>query len=326
MSGRRAACGALVSSVLCLAAIVTEAAAQEIRAGPILFRYWPGDARFAEALAAAAWPATFPALPSTVLDSGATVFLAPDELRFDSLTGARAPDWGAGVAYPDRGIIVLPAYASRRASPQDLPRVLRHELAHVALQRWLGALRSPRWFTEGYATWTAGQFDESAAWLLRLAFLTGRAPPLDSLVLDWPLQPTDARVAYLLSASAVAWLDERGGERTMRIFFERWRETGFERALFDVYGFTNATLEEYWSKTIRRRYGWLLFLAQSVVIWAITAVFVIVLFVIRRRRDRRKLAQLVATEPPDQPAWWNEPPLDGPPPDPPPPASGDSMR
>jgi hypothetical protein len=243
-----------------------------------------------------------------VLDSGATVFLAPDELRFDSLTGARAPDWGAGVAYPDRGIIVLPAYASRRASPQDLPRVLRHELAHVALQRWLGAVRSPRWFTEGYATWAAGQFDENAGWLLRLAFLTGRAPPLDSLALDWPMQPTDARVAYLLSASAIAWLDERGGERSLRLFFESWRENAsFERALFDVYGFTTATLEEHWSKSVRGRYGWLLFLGQSVVIWALTAVFVFVLFLIRRRRDRRKLAQLVATEPPDLPAYWNEP-------------------
>jgi hypothetical protein len=186
-----------------------------------------------------------------------------------------------------------------------MDRVLRHELAHVALQRYVGDFQVPRWFTEGYATWAAGQLDTNAGWLLRLAFLTGRAPPLDSLTLDWPTLTTDARIAYLLSASVIGYLHDNGGDRVMRVFLEHWREIGgFERALFDTYGLSFAQLEGYWSADVRRRYGWLTFAAQSVVIWAFTALLVIGMFVLRRRHNRERLARLRSMELPDDPEYW----------------------
>jgi hypothetical protein len=279
---------------------------QELRSGPLRFVFHPADERLAQALARSALITPLPVLPPDILaDSIVTVYLARDEAAFDSLTGGRAPEWGAGVAFPDAGIIVLPAYTSRRGGEIDLAGVLRHEIAHVALQRWLGGLRSPVWFTEGYATWAAGQLDAEAGWLLRLAFVTGRAPPLDSLALGWPAGAIDARVAYLLSASAVEFLHRGGGDRVMRIFMERWRSSGsFETALFEVYGYGLAQFESVWSKDVRRRYGWLRFLAQSTVVWTIIGIIVIALFIIRRRRDRRRLARLRETEPPDRPAYW----------------------
>ncbi len=163
----------------------------------------------------------------------------------------------------------------------------------------------PRWFTEGYATWAAGQLDVNAGWLLRLAFLTGRAPPLDSLTLDWPARTTDARIAYLLSASVLGYLHDNGGDRALRLFLGRWREDGrFERALFDTYGLGLAQLERYWSEYVRRRYGWLTFAAQSIVIWTFTGLLVAIMFMIRRRRDRARLERLRANEIPDDPEFW----------------------
>jgi hypothetical protein len=278
------------------------------RDGNIIIEYWPGSERMATALLASARNASaFPGLPPDVLAAGPAtrILLAPDEIRFDSITGGRAPDWGAGVALPSEGIIVLPAYNSPRGGTQDLRSVLRHELAHVALQRYLGGAQVPRWFTEGYAVWASGQFDESAGWILRSAFLLKRAPPLDSLTLDWPVNTTDARVAYLLSASAVEYLYANGGERALRIFLERWQQSSaMETALRQTYGLTLGQLERFWSQSVRRRYGWLLFFAQVTVIWTILTVLVLVLFLIRRRRDRRKMNNLRATELPDDPAWW----------------------
>src|SRR5690606_22708565 len=135
--------------------------------------------------------------------------LAPDAARFNELTGGRAPEWGAGVAIPDAGVVVLPGYNSARAATGRLPRILRHELAHVALHRHVAPSRVPRWFSEGYATWAAGQLDPEAGWMLRLAFLAGSAPPLDSLTIRWPAGQIDARIAYLLSASVIQYLHER---------------------------------------------------------------------------------------------------------------------
>ena len=296
------------------------AAAQqvEVRRGDVLIRHWPGQARLAQSLLPPERGLSFPGLPEDVLQRGSDiiVYLAPDEQRFDSLTGGRAPEWGAGVAFPQRGVIVVPGYVSSRTGTHELPRILRHELAHVALQRYLGDALVPRWFTEGYATWTAGQLDMDAGWQLRLALASRRAPTLDSLTLDWPLLSNDARIAYLLSASAMQYLQGLGNEGTLERFLEVWRGNGdFEASLREVYVISSPQFERLWRSHVKRRFGWLQVLAQTAFVWVIAAVLVIWLFIIRRRRDRRRLEELRASEPPDLPAYWLESAESEPPPE-----------
>lgn len=248
-----------------------------------------------------------PALPAGVLQEGLPfqVLLAPDASRFDRLTGGRVPEWGAGVAFPAAGLIVLPAYDSRRGPTHDLRRVLRHELAHVALGRYLAPVRPPRWFDEGYARWAAGEWNAEAAWKLRLAFAFGRAPPLDSLALDWPLRAQEAEVAYLLATTTVAYLVERGGERALAIFLARWREDGsLDRALRGTYGLTLSQFEEDWRREVKDDYGWAVFFSHSMVFWLFASLLLLMLFVVRRRRDRQRMDRLRETEPPDRPAYW----------------------
>jgi hypothetical protein len=300
--------------LLCTAtlAVVAPLAAQEgaVRSFDVVIHYWPGQERLARSLLPSAAALRFTGMPADILDRqrDVTVLLAPDPARWDSLTGGRAPDWGAGIALPAQGIVILPGYVSDRGGTHTLPVILRHELAHIALQRRIeGPI--PRWFNEGYATWTAGQFDADAGWMLRLAFLTNRAPPLDSLTLDWPLLSADARLAYLLSASAVRYLHSLGTPQTFERFLDVWAVSGsFEQALREVYVVATPQFERLWRAHVRRSYGWTQLIAQSMFVWLVITMFVLVLFVVRRRRDRRKLAALQETEPPDEPAYWAEPP------------------
>ncbi|HUG40476.1 MAG TPA: peptidase MA family metallohydrolase [Longimicrobiales bacterium] len=283
-----------------------------VTAGPVRIHFWPPQEalaiRTAERLEGTL---EFPGLPSGALGpDGVDVWLAPTPAHWDSLTGGAVPEWGAGVADPEQGLIVLPTYDWARTPPHALQTTLRHELAHVALQRWLGPARMPRWFTEGYAQWTAGEWTFESAWRLRLALFSDRTPPLDSLTLDWPAAEADARVAYLLSASAVAYLVDRSGERGLTVLLRRWRETtDFDRAFRATYGLTMGQFEEDWRAWVKKRFGWTVLLGQSAVFWGIVAVLLVVLFAIRRRRDRDRMARLRATEPPDDPAYW-EPPFD----------------
>jgi hypothetical protein len=307
----RAALAAVLLAVTAGAALVVHAQDGAVRSGDVVLRYWGGQDRLARSLLPDAGSVRFPGLPPDILDRGTDiiVFLAPDPTRFDSLTGGRAPEWGAGVALPQLGIIIIPGYVSDRTGTHQLPVILRHELAHVALQRHLGDADVPRWFTEGYATWAAGQFDDNEGWMLRLALLTGRAPPLDSLTLDWPLMVADARLAYMLSASATRYLVSLGRPDTFERFLDVWAESGsFEQALRQVYILSSPQFERLWRAHVRRHYGWLQIAAQTLFIWVLLSVLVLALFVIRRRRDRARMAQLRLNELPDQPAYWVDDP------------------
>src|SRR5690606_34429865 len=123
-------------------------------------------------------------------------------------------------AIPSQRLIILPAF--RRRDPFSDPVVtLRHELAHIALNAHIGR-PVPRWFDEGYATWVSGGWDERSGWQIRLALLRGQTPPLDSLRLNWPRDEAGARLAYLLSASAVRHLATSRGDRAFASFIEQW--------------------------------------------------------------------------------------------------------
>jgi hypothetical protein len=247
-----------------------------------------------------------PGLPPEV-PADVDVVLTHAREAFDELTGGAVPEWRAGVAIPTANLIVIPAGEGPSVVTGDGPRTLRHEWAHIGLHSHLGDLRVPRWFDEGYAQWAAGGFDAAEAWRLRVLLAIGQAPPMDSLTLRWPADLERARVAYLLAASAVAYLVEPSGERGLAAFLERWRaERSFDAALTLTFGVTPGQLEEDWKRHVRERYGWLVVLSHSTVFWLAVS-FVLLFFVgVRRRRNREKLARLRATEPPDDPAFWSE--------------------
>lgn len=254
-----------------------------------------------------------PGLPDSV-PSDVLAVLTHGPEAFDELTGGVVPEWRAGVAIPSANMLVIPAAEGRSLVDGEGRRTLRHEWAHLGLHAYLGVLRAPRWFDEGYAQWASGGFEAAEAWRLRVLLALGRTPPMDSLALRWPTAREEARTAYLLAASAVTYLLEPGGERGLEIFFERWRAQGsFDSALRMTFGVTTAQFEENWKRHVRARYGWLFVLSHSAVFWGILALVLLFMARIRRTRSREKLARLRATEPPDEPAYWNLPgPGEGP--------------
>ncbi len=253
----------------------------------------------------------FPALPDT-LPSGVSVYIAPNRPAFDSLAGGTVPEWGAGVALPSRGRIIMPGFGVQRTRGWDEARVLKHEWAHVALQQYLQGLRVPRWFDEGFSQWTSGGWAFTDGWRLRVAFAMGRAPPLDSLVLAWPRDRASAELAYLLSATAVEYLVAESGERGLELLLQRWREErSFPAAFRRVYGVTLGQFEEDWKKYVKRRYGWLFVLSHSTAFWLVLTLALLLMARVRKKRNREAMARLRATEPPDQPAYWAHAPDEG---------------
>lgn len=249
-----------------------------------------------------------PGLPESS-PAGVRVVLAPSRALWDSLAGGAPPEWSAAVALPFRNLILLPGFLQtpRVASPWEEMRVLRHEWAHLALHQRTGGLQAPLWFEEGYAQWASGGWGLGEAWRLRVAFALRRAPPLDSISLDWPRDRRSAEVAYLLAATALEYLLRDTGERGLEIFLERWVEKGsFPDAFREVFGWQVDRFETGWRRYVKRRYGWLFVLSHSTVFWLFLGLALLALVRVRRRRNRLALARLRAGEPPDRPEFWVE--------------------
>jgi hypothetical protein len=305
-----------LAAALLLAGTASEGAAQAPLAlveDSLRVVYWPGDEGVAQrAFRTARAPLRLPGIGTAEVLRAGTVILAPDAATFDSVTGGRAPDWAAGVAIPALRTIILPAYPSTRTRAQDPIVALRHEMVHLALNDYLG-VPVPRWFDEGYATWASGEWDASAAWQIRFALLRGAAPPLDSISLRWPAAEPRARIAYLLSASAVEYLATRNGEPVFATFLATWRRVGsIGPAMRATYYLPLELFEREWRRMVVRRYGWLLAIAQVGFFWAFVTVVFLAVGWRRRVRDRERLAEMRVAE---EGEVWIEPTDDDEPPE-----------
>jgi hypothetical protein len=301
----------LLAACLAIGALVPGAdelraqAVDSLASGSVRVLYAPRHRALArQVMAAARTPVRFPGLGPVSVPESTTIVLAPDARAFASATGGNVPEWAGGVAIPELRRIVLPQYPGARVRDDEQGTVLRHEIAHLVLhERLPGTI--PRWFDEGYAEVASGGWDVESAWQLRLAFTRGATAPLDSLTLGWPRGAGEARVAYLLSATAVDYLRRRGGERGMRLLFSNWREQGsFEAGLRTTYGITLGQLEDEWRADVRTRYGWLAMLSNVALIWLAATLLVLAAWIPRRRRNRLKMAQMDAEErmlPPPRP-------------------------
>ncbi|MDB4949249.1 MAG: hypothetical protein JWM27_1898 [Gemmatimonadetes bacterium] len=289
VAGRCVLAGALV-----LASHADVRAQEQVAAGGVRVVFWPGQrGRAEEVLAIARQPMRLAGIGRRGAPAGTTILLAPDPAAFRRLTDDAAPEWAGGIAIPERREIVLPGWASAR-EPGGSVQLIRHEVAHLALNAYLGR-PVPRWFDEGYAEIASGGLDAESAWKLRVAIAAGKAPPLDSLELGWPEGADRARLAYLLSATAVQYLQQRNGEHGFEVLLASWRERGtLEVALRATFGTTTGHVETEWRDWVRLHYGWMSALTSAAPIGLIITALVLLIWIPRRRKSRRILAEMAA--------------------------------
>lgn len=264
-----------------------------------------GEARAQRALDVLTQHPDLPGIPSG-LPSGVEIYLVPNQEVWEELALGGVPHWGAAVAIPSINRIVIPLFRHPWQGGISEDRTLRHEWAHLGLHQRLEGQRIPRWFDEGYAQWSAGPLDWSEGWKLRLGLLRHREEgPLEGLNRVWPQGRTEAELAYLLSASAVAFLVEESGARGMHRFLDVWEATGsMDQAMRTTFGMTLSQFEDRWIDHVRRRYGGLVLITQTGVIWGMLGALVFILFWIRRGRNRRRLEGMRRNDPEEGGTWW----------------------
>ncbi|MDP2479868.1 MAG: peptidase MA family metallohydrolase [Candidatus Palauibacterales bacterium] len=258
-----------------------------VRAGPGLERVARALARDSSVLA----PMPGIGAPLAVLTDTATLWVVRDFGRVPGAPGAE-PDWVAGLALPDRHVLAVRASGAGAGRLSSLRSTARHELAHLALDAVTDG-RAPRWLQEGYAQLAAGDWDWGQAWRLRLAILRQGTDALSDLDAHLRGSEDEARLAYLLSYTAVHRLADLGGPAALQALFIRLRSgDSMDGALRSVYGVTESQFVRRWEAGVRDRYGWLFLLSRASLFWIAIALLLLLVGWRRRRYDRRRMERL----------------------------------
>lgn len=201
-----------------------------------------------------------------------------------------APRWAAGMAHPRGNLVVLDATALRRDGGI---RLIRHELAHVALAAF-GGPDLPRWFQEGFAVIAAGEWDTASA--LAMVRVAREQTPMRALEFGFPDVPGDVPMAYAQSASFVEHLLRKGGRAGFVSLIEKVRDgMPFDEALAASIGPREA-LESEWREQISFRWSWLPVVSGTGTLFVVAAVLCVLGWRRRRRQHAEGLARLAAEE------------------------------
>lgn len=147
--------------------------------------------------------------------------------------------------FPVQSVVVIALGDAALWDTAKMRRVIRHELVHVGLYRFLGGRKVPIWFHEGFAEWAAGGLDCIGQVRLGLNVL---ARHTGGRVLGQLEHPNGiSRGAYDLFASFFDFVDVRyPGLLEDGTLLTAVREEGVRSALEHTFGRTLEELEREW--------------------------------------------------------------------------------
>jgi hypothetical protein len=205
------------------------------------------------------------------------------------LAPTEPPGYAAALAYSDVDLVVMSLSSPLTLEPPDLEDPLRHELAHLALDEAVAGRPVPRWFHEGFATWTSGENATDRVETLTSASLRRRLMSLAELEASFPADAPEDSLPYAEAADFVRFLAKRS-PAAFRDLVGRLRDGApFESALAGAYGVDRPALERAWKEDMARRYAFLPVLLGGLAAWIVVAL-AMRLARLRRRKKSRALA------------------------------------
>lgn len=215
----------------------------------------------------------------------------PGEMTTLAPHNAPYPDYAAGVAYGEIGLVLLTIKPVHPNSHHELSEVFRHELAHIALEDAVGGRAVPRWFNEGFAVMASGETSFVRWQTLMTATVSDNLLTLPQMERTFPSDENEANIAYAQASDVVRFLVRREEQHRFRGLISRLRDgESMDSAMLNSYGEETATLEAEWREDVARRYTFWPVMFSGSFIWMGT----LGLFVLGWRKKRRKAAATLA--------------------------------
>ena len=224
-------------------------------------------------------------LPKSSLDDTKIAF-AKDNDELVRMAHGNLPEWGVGVAIPERNEVII----IRTGNFQKDRTVLNHELTHIALHRKLQDIPVPRWFDEGVAQYFSSGFTISRKAQLAWAMLWRNVLPLQSLEYVNSFNFSNAELAYAESFDAVLYLAEHNNIGTIcdSIVSAHDFGDGFRRATgSSMYGFYRE-----WVRHLSRKYLPFILLGDQRFLWTFAGTIFLIFGIFKFIRQRKHFAKL----------------------------------
>jgi hypothetical protein len=221
----------------------------------------------------------------------------PDQMVELAPVGLPPYDYAAAMAYPSAHLILLSMQAPVTWEATDLKELVRHELAHLALDEAVAGHHVPLWFNEGLAMYESGEERWERWRTLSLAAFGDRLLPLSDLDKAFPRDSNGVELAYAESADVVRFLARDADRGRFGSLVQRIRiGVPFNRALEDAYSTDVRKLEYEWREDVKKHLRLLPLLTGGGMFGALTGALLVAAWVRRRRQAKAKLAQWAREE------------------------------
>lgn len=221
------------------------------------------------------------------LDTTISVYIANSENEFRRWAGSSMPDWGAGVALPERGIIVIKSPKSIRTG-KTFRELMGHELTHIMLHRAAGGRWLPRWIHEGLAIHVSGEWNIGQDILVARAAWTNNLIHLHRLESLTEFNGAQANLAYTESYLAVSSLLKNKDKYVIADLLDLYRHNrDFHKSFRQIVGREYVAWITDWHERTSMQYHFLLFIFDFKIFWLMVPVLFILLIIYKKRQNRR---------------------------------------
>ncbi len=207
-------------------------------------------------------------------------------------TPGKAPEWAAGLAYPELNTVILKAPAAALYGTIDPVRTFRHELAHLTLHQALTGIHIPKWLDEGLAMYEAKEWTLRTTAVMTSVTLKKKFIPLTSLNDAFPIAFEEAETAYAQSFSMVAYLLDRHGREAFHEFILNLKKrTTLSQAAQDAFGLSFYELELRWHRYLRIRYTWIPVVTSTITLWFLFSIIFFIIYLRKKRLTNQKVLE-----------------------------------
>ena len=215
------------------------------------------------------------------------VYITNNSAEFHKLAKGPVPEWGAAVARPNPDRIVIKGPGLSNMSYPRLKDILSHELNHIFLFRKRGNTFVPRWFSEGFATDWADEFDLQKKILISSALWENRIFSLETLRHFNQFHRIHARLAYAQSAAAIEAMRYYYSENIIsQLLNELENESDFDSLFSRLTKDDGPEFLIKYESFLNENYRWMFLLKTSNMLFVFMPLLLIAGYFIKRRKGK----------------------------------------